>query len=163
VLRQLLAGRAPRAATAQLPATRGPNLRMAMATVKSAQNTRTVDLNKAEQVEVWTRDPPRIQMVVAQVEARQGARVLATVRRRTRLEAPRDPDIGLKPNVVVVVPPRPVSTPSSYRPPIDDGRIKLGGVIDADGIPRGAGKSMRPPGVAIPSARLTPEATDLPL
>jgi S1-C subfamily serine protease len=163
ILRTLLAGRSPRAATAQAPAARGPNLRLARATTKSAQKTTTLDLNQAEQIDVWTRDPPREQTVVAHVEARQGDRVLATVRRRTKLEVPKGLDIRLKENVVVVIAPRPLSPPVTHRPPVEEGRLNLGGMLDADGIPLGSGKSIRPPAVAIPSARLAPETTDAPL
>jgi hypothetical protein len=163
VLRTLLANRPPRAPGAQAPAAKGSSLRLARVTRKTAKTTTTIDLNHAEQIDVWTGDPARTQMVVAQVEARQGMKVLATVRRKTKLEVPKGYDIRLKENVVVVITPRPQSAPQAYRPLVDDGRLTLGGVLDARGIPRGAGKSIRPPGVAIPSARLTPEATDAPL
>ncbi len=45
--------------------------------------------------------------------------------------------------------------PSSAGPPVDQGLLKLGGVLDLDGISRGAAGSIRPAQVAIPAARLT--------
>ena len=51
--------------------------------------------------------------------------------------------------------------------PSDDGRIKIGGVLDVDGVPRGAGKSIRPPTVAVGEARIGksahPEGEKVPL
>ncbi len=163
VLRNLLAGRPPRAPSAQAGAAKGSSLRLATAKRKTVEKTTTFDLNQAEQIDVWARDPARTQTVVAEVEARQGTKVLATVRRRTKLEVPKGIDLRLKENIVVVITPRPQSAPKAYRPLVDDGRLELGGVVDARAIPLGAGKSIRPPAVTLPAARLTSEATDAPL
>ncbi len=56
--------------------------------------------------------------------------------------------------------PRP---PRGRDPLDDDGLVRLGGALKADGTPRGSGKEIQPPSRVIPPARLTPQATDRPL
>ncbi len=59
----------------------------------------------------------------------------------------------------MIVPTRP-QPPMIQGPqgPSDDGRLKIGGILDVDGVPRGAGKSIRPPSVAIGEARIRKSA-----
>ena len=54
-------------------------------------------------------------------------------------------EVGLRPNVIVVITPRPdlPRDTSTSRRSIN-GLLKLGGVLDLDGIPRGAARSIRP-------------------
>jgi hypothetical protein len=46
--------------------------------------------------------------------------------------------------------------PQNVRAPVDLGQLKLGGVIDLDGMPRGAAAGILPPKAVIPAARLSP-------
>jgi hypothetical protein len=101
--------------------------------------------------------PRRVESIEVVVEARQGSRVLAAVRKRTKLTVATAgvarPSAGPSPQPV-----------SNVLPILADERLlELGGMLNLDGVPRGAGKAIQPPRVAIPSARLAPEAADAPL
>jgi hypothetical protein len=154
VLRTLMGGRAPRTQASEIPATGARSVRLAKATRKEGTKAVSLDLNEAEYVGVQTTNPPRVQTLDATVEVRKGSRVLATVRQRRRITAPAGIPVGLKANLYVSITPRPSSPPRFQRPPVDEGLIKLGGVIETDGIPRGAGKAISPARIEIPPARI---------
>jgi hypothetical protein len=162
LLRNLQAEPSPRTASLEVSPER-PTLTLRTVPSTSARQSTTIDLNQAEHIQAGDPEAPTVQTVVAQAEARQGANVVATVRRRTRLETPR----GVKgewkePLLVEITPPRPAWSTSQY-PILDDGKLTLGRPIVADGRPRGSDRSIRPPDIEIPSARLTALATDAPL
>jgi hypothetical protein len=110
------------------------------------------ELNQAALIAVRKFEVP-VQAVVAEVEARLGEKVLATIRKRPAFssEPVRTARAELK-----SVTRRPV--PRGQPPAGDLGLLKLGAVLDVDGVPRGAGKGIRPPALAIPPARLAPRA-----
>jgi hypothetical protein len=94
------------------------------------------------------------------VEARQGTTVLATMTRRTELLDPRVP-ARVAPRTVVIRP-VPGAPGIARRRPDDDGQLEVGGPLDVDGTPRGAGRSIRPPEVnlgASPVSRSTVPST----
>jgi hypothetical protein len=95
----------------------------------------------------------RVESIEAVVEVKQGTKVLATAREQTKL------------TVATANVARPSLTPASnvLHTLADEGLVKLGGVLNVAGAPRGAGKETRPPRIAIPPARLTPESTEAPL
>jgi WD40 repeat protein len=88
--------------------------------------------------------------VEAVVEAKQGTTLLASVQRRTELAAPqRVLRIGPR---TVVIQPAPGTRGMAGRGPEDEGLLKVGGTLDVQGVPRGAGASIRPPAVTIDAA-----------
>ncbi len=122
-----------------------------------------IDLNEAAQISVRPlAAPPAVQAIEAKVEAKQGAKVLATLARRAELggaPAPRRVAVRVGRDIVIV-PARPPATPgvvASPRPG-DDDLVRLGGALNVIGAARGAGKSIRPPAVEIAEARLAPSA-----
>jgi hypothetical protein len=155
VLRKLRAGRPLRAPEKQAAPGSQQFLRLGKATKKIGWKSETIDLNRVETLDVWARSPSGVYRIQTVVEAKDGSRVLATVGKNAVLTAPRGLETGLRPNVIVVITPRPDSPPKYSRPPVDQGLLKLGGVLDLDGIPRGAAASIRPAQAAIPEARLT--------
>jgi hypothetical protein len=154
VMRRLRAGRPLRALESREAAAGRPLFRLGMATAKAGFKTETIDLNRAERLGVSARDRPRTQTILAVVEAKDGSRVLATVRDRTEIAPPPSIEAELRTNVGTVITPRPASAPTSYRAPVDSGLLKTGGVLDLDGMPRGGAASIRPAQGAIPAARL---------
>ncbi len=110
----------------------------------------TVDLSKANQISVEPLNWPVFRALMVEVDAKQGSKVVATVRKRVDFTG------GLKvtraaSNVIVSLP-RPVPPPMTYGP-LDDGRLDLGGMLDFASEPVGAGKSIRQPKLAIAAAR----------
>ena len=91
----------------------------------------------------------------AEIEARQGSKVVASIRKpikfvdKTTTASRTEPGSNAPRRVVTTAPLAPI------KPGGDEGPIKLGGTLSIDGVPRGAGKSIRPPSIAIPAARLS--------
>ncbi len=81
--------------------------------------------------------------------------MLATIRKETVLKAPPGLEVGLRPNVIVVITPRPDSPPKFSRPSCRSRSAQAWRRARLDGISRGAAGSIRPAQVAIPAARLT--------
>jgi hypothetical protein len=114
----------------------------------------TVDLSKANQISVEPLNWPAFRALMAEVDAKQGSKVVATVRKRVDFTG------GLRvtraaSNVIVSLP-RPVPPPMTYGP-LDEGRLDLGGILEIASAPVGAGKSIRPPKLASPAARPSTE------
>jgi len=150
-LRLIFGGVSPRVETTGGKTIGGPIQGLGTARTRAGQQTATLDLRDAAQISVRTFDAP-VQEVVALVEAKQGTKVLASIRKRAKFDAAPARVAGANPTVAT---PRPV--PARSRPSGDDGVNKIGPMLDVDGIPRGAGKTIQPPSIAIPVARLTPE------
>jgi hypothetical protein len=133
--------------SAKVDRTQAPKLPFFGGLTVAKYETKTVDLNRAPKITVTQLQPPGpVQEVEALVEAKQGSKVLAMLRQRTKL------------TVATASVARPTPPPASggFRIPGDDGLLKLGGALNVDGAPRGAGKAIQPPRITIPAARLTP-------
>ena len=111
----------------------------------------TIDLSQANEVAVQPINWPYYRRLMAEVDARQGSKVVATVRQRVEVTGPYS--VSRPGSNVIVSLPRP-APPSETYGPVDPGRVELGGVLDVDGVPLGAGKSIRPPKLVIPEAQL---------
>jgi hypothetical protein len=138
----------------------GPTAR-AERTKADPRKLSAVDLSRAKQIKVQPLNWPGFQAFVATVDARQGSKVLATVRRRVELAgAPRSVPARGGTQLILSLP-RLDAPPGPTGPP-DQGRLDLGGELDIEGVPlpRGAGQAIRPPQVAIPAARLSPGAEE---
>jgi len=157
-LRVLDGAPAPRAQTARGQMVFGPILGLGKVKTRVGNKTVTIDLNQASQIIVHPLGSPQpVQAVEALVEVKQGSKVLATVLKRTDLTgapAPSAVAVRVGPNIMIIQErtPTPMTPPS--RGPSDDGLVKLGGELSVDGVPRGAGKAIRPPEVAIGEARV---------
>ena len=151
-LKEITGGPSPQVQTVAGQTVRGPATGLGKANMKVGQMT-VVDLSFASQISVRPFDLPG-QDIVALVEARQGSKVVATIRTRAKFViAPR----VASPTLPKAIPAGRVTTPkaTAAKPPGDEGSIKLGAVLNVDGVPRGAGKEIERPRVAIPAARLT--------
>jgi hypothetical protein len=114
-----------------------------------------IDLSRAKHIKAQPLNWPGFQAFVATADARQDSKVLATVRRRVELAgAPRGVPARGGTQLILSLP-RPDAPPGPTGPP-DQGRLDLGGELDIEGVPlpRGAGRAIRPPQIAIPAARL---------
>jgi len=120
----------------------------------------TIDLEQAIELQVLKDPypPKRVEAIEVMVEVKQASKVLAAVRRQVKLTG--SPATVAPVTVARTIPPLVTRIPYAL---VDEGSLKMGGVLKVDGNPRGAGKSIQPPRVAIPPARLRPEATDAPL
>jgi hypothetical protein len=161
-LRMLFGEPSPRAFTARGQFFSGPILGLGKVKSKVGKKVVTIDLNEASQINVQPLGPPQpVQVVEALVEARQGGRVLASVHKRANLSGAPVIVVPVAPGVVAIVPVDPQPAPRGMMggPPSysDEGHVKIGGVLDVDGIPLGAGAAVRPPKAAMGGVRLTPE------
>jgi S1-C subfamily serine protease len=150
-LQLLFGGATPRAHPRRGGIAQGPIAGLGKVKTKVGKKTVTIDLNEAVQITVRPlKPPPPVQAVEALVQAKQGSRVLATVLKRAELggaPVPRALAVRVGRNIVIV--------PADTRPPMvrvpqnpeDDRLLELGGVLSVDGVPRGAGKTIRPPKV----------------
>jgi S1-C subfamily serine protease len=157
VLKTLRKGRPLRAPEDPKEAADRPRVGLATVMIKRGTMTETRDLNRVEQIHVQANHRPREHPIKAVVEAREGPKVLATVYWSTVLAAPPGIDLDPMSNPGVSIVPRPSATPGLDPDLNDAGLLTLGGAIDVDGIPCGAAARLRPPRVAIPAARLTPD------
>jgi hypothetical protein len=83
--------------------------------------------------------------------------VLATVVKRAELAgAPTTRRVAVRigPNIVIVPDRRPMPMAPGSQGPNDDGLVKNGGALSVDGVPRGSGKTIRPPSVDMGEARI---------
>jgi WD40 repeat protein len=157
-LQFLFGGPSPRAHTNRGQLAFGPILGLGKVRKRVGTKTVTIDLNEASQITVRPLDPPRpVQAIEALVEAKQGTSVLASVLKRADLSgapAPTAVAVRIGRNIVVV-PTRP-QPPMMSGPqgPSDEGLLKIGGVLDVDGVPCGSAKAIRPPSVAVGEARI---------
>jgi S1-C subfamily serine protease len=115
----------------------------------------TVDLSQASVIQVGPSAAAKpLRAIEAIVELKQGNEVLAT--KAKRMEFPDAPillvDRARGVGVMVQRPAPPVIR--GPQGPSDEGLLKIGGVLDVDGVPCGAGKAIRPPSVAMGEARL---------
>ncbi|MFI5459892.1 MAG: S1C family serine protease [Isosphaerales bacterium] len=155
-LRILFGGPAPRAQTARGRVVFGPIIGLGKVKTRVGKKTVTIDLNLASQIIVHPLgSPPPVQAVEALVEAKQGSKVLATVLKRADLGGAPGPGavavrVGRN---IVIVPERTPMIPGGQGPS-DDGLVTLGGELAVDGVPRGAGKAIRPPAVDMGEARV---------
>jgi len=121
------------------------------------QSAGIYDLQAARQITVHLLNVT-LQEILAEIEARQGPNVVAMVRTPIKFVARPAIASGARPETVA---PRRIVTPGPLaprQPGGDEGPVKLDGVLNIDGVPRGAGKSIRPPRIDIPPARLTPDS-----
>ncbi len=128
---------------------------------KFGQTTRTVDLNDAPKLSVGRLQPPTpVSAIDTLVQLKQGSKTLVRLSRRTTLAgAPsRFPEAA---STTTTSKPRTVPEPTIGSADPADEKLQLGGRLDVDGVPKGAGKSIRPPSVKIGAARLVP-GTDKP-
>ncbi len=158
-LRMLFGWPSPRAHTSRGQVAYGPITGLGKVKVKAGKKTVTIDLNRASLINARPLGPPQpVQAVEAVVEARQGSRVLATVHKRANLE-------GVPPIAGQVAPGVAGIAPIFPRPPRggmrggldlegDGGQLKMGGMLNVDGTPRGAGAAVRPPKIEIGPAKV---------
>jgi WD40 repeat protein len=157
-LQLLFSGPSPRAHTRRGQVVFGPIIGLGKTKTRVGTKTMTIDLNAASQITVRPLDPPPpVQAVEALVEAKQGSKVLATVHKRADLSgvpAPTAVALRVGRNIVIVPARAPAPTIRGPQGPSDEGLVQIGGVLDVDGVPRGAGKAIHPPSVAIGEARI---------
>jgi hypothetical protein len=111
-----------------------------------------MDLSQANEIAVQPINWPYYRAIMAEVAAKEGSKVVATIRRRVPVNGPYR--VSRPGSNVVVSLPHPVAPAFTYGP-ADQGRVDLGGVLDVDGVPAGAGESIRPPKIPIPEAQLS--------
>ncbi len=113
----------------------------------------TMDLTQTNFIKVVPINWPYHRALLAEVNATLGSKVVATVRHRVEVTGPFS---VARPGANVIVSlPREMPGPTAIKGPPDQGLIELGGVLDIDGIPAGAGKSIQPPRIAVPKAKLS--------
>jgi hypothetical protein len=155
-LQSLVGGQAPRAHPRRGVPVFGAIVGLGKVKTKSGKKTITVDLNEASMIQVRPQvPPPPVQAVEARVEAKQGANVLATVVKRAELGGAPVPRgiVVRRGRDIVIVPVAPGNQViTTQNGPSDEGLVKLGGVLEVDGVPRGAGKSIHPPEVEMGDA-----------
>ena len=111
------------------------------------------DLTQTNFIKVVPINWPYHRALLAEVNATLGSKVVATVRHRVEVTGPFS---VARPGANVIVSlPREMPGPTAIKGPPDQGLIELGGVLDIDGIPAGAGKSIQPPRIAVPKAKLS--------
>jgi S1-C subfamily serine protease len=150
-LRSLIPGASPSVQTAKGQTVNGPISGLGKVTVKVGAKSRTVDLNEAPRIGVtYLQPPPAVSKIDILVEARQGSKLLARLRREIRLDLASPNNVAATPGTVGN---RPVT--ASGRPlSRGDGRLRLGGELNVDGMPLGAGKSIQPTRIKPGAARL---------
>ncbi len=156
-LQTLLGGPVPRVFSRRGATAVGPIAGLGKTRIPVGKKSVTVDLDAASQIFVRPLDaPPTVRAIEALVEARQGTKVLATVLKRadfSDVPAPNAVAVRVGRGVVILpVNPSPPLITASQGPP-DDGLVAIGGTLDVDGVPRGAGGSIRPPAVEMGEAR----------
>ena len=114
----------------------------------------SLDLSKANVLRATPLNWPLFQAVEAVVDAKQGSEIVATIHEKITLAGAPTGGVARGGEDVTVFLPRPVP-PGGPHAPNDDGRVKLGGALDVTGIPRGAGRSIRPPTVKIGAASVS--------
>ena len=150
-IKEITGGSSPQVQTVAGQTVQGSVTGLGKARMKFGQMS-VVDLSYASKISVVPFDLPG-QDIVTLVEARQGSKVVATIRKRTKfvrtpVSAPAMPKATVR---------RTAPTPVITRvKPVGEGEIKLGAALNVDGAPRGAAKGLQPPRVAIPEAQLKP-------
>ena len=157
-LRFLFPGPSPRVETRKAEIVSGPIRGLGKARARVGQTMRTVDLNQAPKITVTQLQAPSpVSSIEALVQAKQGSKVLIKLRRRTALAAaPSRFPVATSTTVVKKSGTVPRTSVGSADPA--DEKLQLGGRLDVAGVPRGAGKAIRPPQVKIGAARLVPTA-----
>lgn len=157
-LQTLFGGSVPRAFPRRGPAAVGPITGLGRTKILVGKKSVTVDLDEASQILVRPLDaPPTIRTIEALVEAKQGTKVLATVLKKADFAGTPAPDpVAVRVRRGGVIVPGNPSLPMIAAPqgPSDDGLVTMGGTLDVDGVPRGAGGSIRPPEIAMGEAKL---------
>ena len=165
-LRYLFPGPTSRVETWKGQVETGPIRGLGKARARVGQTTRTVDLNEAPKLSVGILQPPTpVSAIDTLVQLKQGSKTLVQLRRRTTLaDAPSGFPVAASTTTASKTRTIPEPTIGSADPA--DEKLQLGGRLDVDGIPKGAGKSIRLPSVKIGAARLVPgtdKASESPL
>ncbi len=152
-LRQIFGGASSRVETTGRKTIGGPIEGLGTARVTIGREVETAELNQAQMINIRAIEVP-VRRVVALVEASQGSKVVATIRKQPEFRTTAPSAARATPNAAKAAA-RP--SPGGARPAgDDDGLTKLGAALDVDGVPRGAGQEIKRPRIEIPPARLTP-------
>ncbi len=154
-LKILYGGKSPHVKPLRGEVASGPIRGMAKTGTSRDKTRVTIDLSKEIEVEVSYVPPPvrRVEEFEAAVELKQDSKVLASVRKSSKLTVSMTsagrPSVPAEANILPVL--------------ADEQLLKLGGALNVDGKPKGAGKAIKPPAIAIPPARMAADAADQPL
>ena len=162
-LRTLFSGTQPRVLTSRGEMVIGPIVGLGKIKRKIRNRTVTIDLNDASQINVRPLQASApVRVVEVLIEVKQGPEVLASVSKKTELDAPSRQAVVAVPigRGIVAVPlvpgPGPEAGPrfGGNQGPDDSAFVSLGGTLNVEGWPQGAGKLITPPRAEIGDVKI---------